>query len=233
MGVDQATLMELAPLIVVDHPVVADRLAQLRDRETDNFAFRRLTSELSGFVAYEALRDLATETVTVATPVAYDTDARRISETPLLVPILRAGLGMVPAIVSMLSPVEVAHVGLRRDEETLRSFLYLDALPASLTGRRVVVCDPMLATGGTLVQVCDLIVGPGRRVHPRAVSARLGARAAAFPRRPSRGGGGVRGHRLDVERRRLHRPGARRRRRPAVRSTRLNLQRPMSSNHSS
>ena len=161
MGVDQATLMELAPLIVVDHPVVADRLAQLRDRETDNFAFRRLTSELSGFVAYEALRDLATETVTVATPVAYDTDARRISETPLLVPILRAGLGMVPAIVSMLSPVEVAHVGLRRDEETLRSFLYLDALPASLTGRRVVVCDPMLATGGTLVQVCDLIAGRG------------------------------------------------------------------------
>jgi len=161
LGVDQATLMELAPLIVVDHPVVADRLAQLRDRETDNFAFRRLTSELSGFVAYEALRDLATETVTVATPVAYDTDARRISETPLLVPILRAGLGMVPAIVSMLSPVEVAHVGLRRDEETLRSFLYLDALPASLTGRRVVVCDPMLATGGTLVQVCDLIAGRG------------------------------------------------------------------------
>jgi len=161
LGVDQATLMELAPLIVVDHPVVADRLAQLRDRETDNFAFRRLTSELSGFVAYEALRDLATETVTVATPVADDTDARRISETPLLVPILRAGLGMVPAIVSMLSPVEVAHVGLRRDEETLRSFLYLDALPASLTGRRVVVCDPMLATGGTLVQVCDLIAGRG------------------------------------------------------------------------
>jgi uracil phosphoribosyltransferase len=159
--VDPTALADLAPLIVVDHPVVADRLAQLRDRETDNFAFRRLTAELSGFVAYEALRDLTTEIVTVATPVGDDTDARRISESPLLVPILRAGLGMVPAIVSMLSAVEVAHVGLRRDEQTLRSALYLDALPASLTGRRVVVCDPMLATGGTLIQVCDLIAARG------------------------------------------------------------------------
>jgi uracil phosphoribosyltransferase len=161
MNVDPAALADLAPLIVVDHPVVADRLAQLRNRDTDNFAFRRLTSELSAFVAYEALRDLETETITIVTPVADDTDARRISETLLLVPILRAGLGMVPAIISMLSPVEVAHVGLRRDEETLQSNLYLDALPPSLAGRRVVVCDPMLATGGTLIQVCDLIVGRG------------------------------------------------------------------------
>src|ERR1039458_10222741 len=157
MSVDPAALAELAPLIVVDHPVVADRLAQLRDRDTDNFAFRRLTAELSAFVAYEALRDLQTETRTVETPVATDALARRISETLLLVPILRAGLGMVPAITSMLSPVEVAHVGLRRDEETLLSNLYLHALPVSLGARRVVVCDPMLATGGTLIQVCDLI----------------------------------------------------------------------------
>jgi uracil phosphoribosyltransferase len=156
-------LADLAPLIVVDHPLVADRLAQLRDRDTDNFAFRRLTAELSAFVAYEALRDLETEVSAVLTPVARDPGSRRVSETPLLVPILRAGLGMVPAITAMLSPVEVAHVGLRRDEETLQSNLYLDALPASLAGRRVVVCDPMLATGGTLVQVCDLVVARGAR----------------------------------------------------------------------
>ncbi len=149
---------DLAPLIVVDHPVVADRLAQLRDRATDNFAFRRLTAELSAFVAYEALRDLVTETTTVATPVAEDATARRIAETPLLVPVLRAGLGMVPAITAMLSPVEVAHVGLRRDERTLQANLYLNALPDSLSGRRVVICDPMLATGGTLIEVCNLVV---------------------------------------------------------------------------
>jgi uracil phosphoribosyltransferase len=156
-------LADLAPLIVVDHPLVADRLAQLRDRDTDNFTFRRLTAELSAFVAYEALRDLETERTSVRTPVAPDSNSRRVSETPLLVPILRAGLGMVPAITGMLSPVEVAHVGLRRDEETLQSNLYLDALPASLAGRRVVVCDPMMATGGTLIQVCDLVVARGAR----------------------------------------------------------------------
>jgi len=152
---------DLEPLIVVDHPVVADRLAQLRDRETDNFAFRRLTAELSAFVAYEVLRDLLTETTTVTTPVARDVGARRIAETPLLVPVLRAGLGMVPAITAMLSPVEVAHVGLRRDEATLKANLYLNALPASLSGRRVVICDPMLATGGTLIEVCNLVLARG------------------------------------------------------------------------
>jgi uracil phosphoribosyltransferase len=160
---DDRALEGLAPLIVVDHPVVADRLAQLRDRATDNLSFRRLTAELSAFVAYEALRDLETETTTVATPVAPDALARRVSETIVLVPVLRAGLGMVAAITSMLAPVEVAHVGLRRDEATLESNLYLDGLPASLEGRRVVVCDPMLATGGTLVQVCDLVSSRGAR----------------------------------------------------------------------
>jgi len=159
-GVSTPELRALDPLLVVDHPVVADRLAQLRDQATDNAAFRRLTAELSGLVAYEALRDLATAAATVTTLVA-EAPVRRIAETPLVVPVLRAGLGMVPAITALLSPVEVAHVGLRRDETTLRSTLYLDALPRSLEGRRVVVCDPMLATGGTLAQVVDLVVARG------------------------------------------------------------------------
>lgn len=158
-----AELNELMPLIVADHPLVADRLASLRDRDTDSLSFRRLTGELSGFVAYEALRDLKTEISTVPTPVSPQASVLRIAEIPVLVPILRAGLGMVPAITTMLPHVEVAHVGLRRNEETLVAELYLDALPRRLDGRRVMICDPMLATGGTLAQVCDLVAARGAK----------------------------------------------------------------------
>lgn len=147
-------------VLVVDHPVVHHRLAALRDEATESAAFRQLVHELSTFVAYEALRDLATEPATVRTPVA-EAPGRRVSETVLLVPVLRAGLGMVPAVQDLLPYTEVAHVGLRRDEETLESEVYLDRLPRDLTGRRVVVCDPMLATGGSLAQVCDLVVSRG------------------------------------------------------------------------
>lgn len=137
------------------HPVVEDRLARLRDASTASGEFRQLVHELSVLVAYEALRDLATEESTVETPVA-STTCRRIAETVLLVPVLRAGLGMVPAIQGLIPRSEVAHVGLRRDEQTLESEIYLDRLPSDLRGRRVVVCDPMLATGGSLARVCSL-----------------------------------------------------------------------------
>jgi uracil phosphoribosyltransferase len=154
---------DLGPLIVVDHPVVADRLAQLRDHRTDSLGFRRLTAEISTFVAFEALRDLATRPAAVDTPVAPAAEVRRVAESVLLVPVLRAGLGMAPAVAALVPGAEVAHVGLRRDEATLHSSVYLDALPGDLTGRRVVILDPMLATGGTLLQVCDLVLSRGAR----------------------------------------------------------------------
>ena len=144
-------------VLVVDHPVVAHRLSVLRDVETDNATFRTLVGELSAVLAYEALRDLRTAEHRVDTPVAVDVACRRVSEMVLLVPILRAGLGMVPAIQEVLPLTEVAHVGLRRDEETLLPAVYLDKLPQDLSGRRVIICDPMLATGGSLVKVCDLV----------------------------------------------------------------------------
>ena len=105
----------------------------------------------------------------------------------LLVPILRAGLGMIPAIQEMLPLTEVAHVGLRRDEETLLPAVYLDKLPRDLSGRRVIICDPMLATGGSLVKVCDLVKRARRHGDPRAVPDRVAARAwtisaASIPR---------------------------------------------------
>jgi uracil phosphoribosyltransferase len=153
----------VAALTIVEHPVLAHRVAQLRDSRTDGDTFRRLVAEVSGLMAYEALRDLGTEEITVDTPVAASAPGHRVAEVVLLVPILRAGLGMVQAIQEVVPQTEVAHVGLRRDDETLHSDVYLNRLPADLSGRRVVVCDPMLATGGSLAQVCDLVAARGAR----------------------------------------------------------------------
>jgi uracil phosphoribosyltransferase len=151
----------MTDVTVVDHPVLAHRLAQLRDRRTGSDTFRQLISEVSGLLAYEALRDLGTDAVTIDTPVADAVPARRVGEAVLLVPILRAGLGMVQSIQEIVPMTEVAHVGLRRDDATLRSDVYLNRLPRDLSGRRVIVCDPMLATGGSLGQVCELVRARG------------------------------------------------------------------------
>ena len=148
---------------VVEHPVLAHRVAALRDRRTDRDSFRRLVAEITRFLTYEALRDLETVEFSVDTPVAAGAPARRVSENILVVPVLRAGLGMVEAIQEVVPLTEVAHVGLRRDEATLRSEVYLNRLPGDLRGRRVIVCDPMLATGGSLTQVCDMVVERGAR----------------------------------------------------------------------
>ncbi len=147
----------MTAVTIVDHPVLGHRLAQLRDRRTGSDVFRQLTSEVSGLLAYEALRDLGTDEAAVDTPVADAALVRRVNEVVLLVPILRAGLGMVQAIQEIVPLTEVAHVGLRRDEVSLLSEVYLNRLPRNLTGRRVMVCDPMLATGGSLGQVCELV----------------------------------------------------------------------------
>lgn len=150
-----------ARLLVVGHPLVAHRVTRLRDERTDPGMFRQLLEEISGLVAYEALGDLATEERLVTTPVAPAPAARVVTESVLLVPILRAGLGMVPALQALLPLTQVAHVGLRRDERTLRPAVYLNRLPGDLSGRRVVICDPMLATGGSLSTVCAMAAERG------------------------------------------------------------------------
>jgi len=144
-------------LLVLEHPVVADKVRQLRDVRTSNADFLRLAGEISRFVAYEAFRDSPVAETTVDTPVMKGAPALRISSEYLIVPILRAGLGMSPAVQEVLPLHRVCLVGLRRNEVTLMPDVYLDGLPESLAGVHVVICDPMLATGGSLDCVLEML----------------------------------------------------------------------------
>jgi uracil phosphoribosyltransferase len=144
-------------LLVVQHPVVADKVRQLRDVNTSNADFLRLAGEISRFVAYEAFRDTPVAVTSVDTPVMRGAPALRIDAEYLIVPILRAGLGMSPAVQEVLPLHRVCLVGLRRNEVTLKPDVYLDGLPGSLEGVHVVICDPMLATGGSLDTVLQML----------------------------------------------------------------------------
>jgi uracil phosphoribosyltransferase len=148
-------------LIVVEHPIVADKVRQLRDVRTSNADFLRLAGEISRFVAYEAFRGTPLTETTVDTPVVKNALAQRIDTEYLIVPILRAGLGMSPAIQEVLPVHRVCLVGLRRNEHTLLPDVYLDGLPDTLEGAHVVICDPMLATGGSLDRVLDMLEKKG------------------------------------------------------------------------
>ena len=174
-----------APLIV-SHPLVADKVRQLRDESTSNADFLRLASEISRFVAYEAFRDAPTTATTVNTPVAQGAPATRIDTEYVIVPILRAGLGMSPAVQEVLPHTRLCLVGLRRNETTLLPDVYLDGLPESLAGAHVVICDPMLATGGSLIKVLDMLAtrGAGQVTVLCLIAARAGVEAVTS-RHPS------------------------------------------------
>jgi uracil phosphoribosyltransferase len=131
-------------LLVVDHPLVAHKLTTLRDERTASPEFRRLTEELVTLLAYEATRDVRVEQVTISTPVA-DTEGLTLSRPrPLVVPILRAGLGMLEGMMRLMPTAEVGFLGMVRDESTLQASTYAERLPADLSGRQCYVLDPML-----------------------------------------------------------------------------------------
>ncbi|RIJ77511.1 uracil phosphoribosyltransferase [Nakamurella silvestris] len=145
---------------VIDHPLAQARLSTMRDARTDNAAFRAALRELTLMLIYEATRDLATELVPIHTPVAR-TNAVRLSNPPLLVPVLRAGLGMADQAHALVPESQMGFIGLARDEETLLPTPYMESLPEDLAGRPVFVLDPMLATGGSMVHTIDILRAKG------------------------------------------------------------------------
>lgn len=142
---------------VVDHPLAAARLTTLRDERTDNAAFRAALRDLTLMLVYEATRDAARVTITVRTPLA-ETEGVRLAAPPLLVPVLRAGLGMVDQAHALIPEAHVGFVGIARDEETAQPTQYLESLPEDLSGQPVMVLDPMLATGGSMAHTLKLLL---------------------------------------------------------------------------
>jgi uracil phosphoribosyltransferase len=147
--------------LVIEHPLVAHKLTLLRDQTTDSPTFRRLTEELVTLLAYEATREVRTRTVTITTPVATTNGVTLASPKPLVVPILRAGLGMLEGMVRLLPTAEVGFLGMVRNEETLLASTYAERLPEDLSGRQCYLLDPMLATGGTLAAAVHFLVERG------------------------------------------------------------------------
>ena len=151
-------------LHVADHPLVAHKLTVLRDQSTPSATFRLLVDELVTLLAYEATRDVRTREVEVQTPVAVTTGTKLAQPRPLVVPILRAGLGMLDGMTRLLPSAEVGFLGMQRDEETLEAITYANRLPEDLSGRQCFLLVPMLATGGTLVAGIAYLLQRGAHV---------------------------------------------------------------------
>jgi uracil phosphoribosyltransferase len=148
------------PLHLVQHPLVHDALATLRDESTPPEAFRRMAVRISLLLAAEATRDIATVSIEVATPLG-PAEGRRIGDNVVVVPVLRAGLGMLDAVLELIPTARVGHIGLQRDEITAVASQYYSKLPSGLNGSFVLMIDPMLATGGSAVAALDLLRARG------------------------------------------------------------------------
>jgi uracil phosphoribosyltransferase len=147
--------------LLADHPLVTHKLTLLRQASTGTAEFRALADELVTLLAYEATREVRVTPVTVQTPLAPAQGVQVSSPKPLVVPILRAGIGMLDGMSRLLPMADVGFVGMARNEDTLMASTYANRLPEDLTGREVFLLDPMLATGGTLVTVIEMLKARG------------------------------------------------------------------------
>jgi uracil phosphoribosyltransferase len=146
---------------IADHPLITHKLTVLRDEKTDSPTFRRLTEEIVTLLAYEAMREIKTHPVTVKTPVANASGELITKPLPVVVPILRAGLGMLEGMSRLVPTAEIGFLGMVRDEKSLKSSTYANRLPEDLTNRQCYILDPMLATGGTLVAAIEFLAAKG------------------------------------------------------------------------
>ncbi|KAE8763037.1 uracil phosphoribosyltransferase [Georgenia thermotolerans] len=150
-------------LHVADHPLIAHKLTVLRDKTTESPTFRLLVDELVTLLAYEATRDVRVEQVQIETPVATTVGIHLAAPRPIVVPILRAGLGMLEGMTRLLPTAEVGFLGMQRDETTYEAITYANRLPEDLSGRQCYVLDPMLATGHTLIAAINYLSEKGAR----------------------------------------------------------------------
>lgn len=150
------------PVHIVDHPLVHDALVELRDRNTPPEHFRRAANRISVLLAAEALREVPSTSVTVETPIG-PAPGRRLKHNVVVVPVLRAGLGMLDAVLELVPDARVGHIGLQRDEETAVASRYYSKFPAGLDQSYVLMIDPMLATGGSAVEAINLIQAAGAK----------------------------------------------------------------------
>jgi uracil phosphoribosyltransferase len=153
---------------IISHPLVQHNLTRLRDRRTGSQEFRRVLSEVAALMLYEATRSFTVAPVSVTTPLAR-TRGVRLQREVVLVPVLRAGLGMLDSILQLIPHARVGFIGLKREETTLRATSYHQSLPANLCGFEVILIDPMLATGGSAVAAMNLLAELGVK-HVRMVS---------------------------------------------------------------
>ncbi|HAN70076.1 MAG TPA: uracil phosphoribosyltransferase [Actinobacteria bacterium] len=149
--------------LVIDHPLVAHKLTRLRRAETSSATFRLLAEELVTLLAYEATDSLRVQPVEITTPVSPTTGREMAEPLPIVVPILRAGLGMLNGMMKLMPTAEVGFLGMVRDETSLTATTYADRIPHDIHDRQVFVLDPMLATGGTLVAAIELLLERGAR----------------------------------------------------------------------